>query len=290
MVTAYVTRWNGPVRESDDPYNAYSGFSPSGLSPAKHVQNVYRLPLRANSTDNDNIKYALTNWGAVTAAINFLSPYYRDATYSFYNGDNTSINHEISLVGWDDLYSRNNFATQPPGNGAFIAKNSWGTPWGNQGYFYISYYDVTVGNTRNYVFVSEPTTNYDHIYSYDPLGWTGGSIGANSNTAQYANIFTSQSGETLKAVGFYTPTSNTNYIISIYLSPNNGPINTGGYAARTSGTISSPGYHTVIIPDVALNTGQKYSIVMQSTTPGWNTPILIEDRVNSYSSQVLLIA
>jgi len=286
LSTAYLTRWSGPVRESDDPYNANSGVSPGGLAPVKHVQNVYFLPRRANSTDNDNIKYALTTWGAVTASINILEQYYNPSTYSFYNGVNTSVNHGITLIGWDDSYSAANFLTRPAGNGAFIAKNSWGTGWGNQGYFYISYYDLSVGKYCS-VFTSEPVSNYNRIYNYDPLGWTSGwDIGylANPSTAQYANIFTAQSGETLKAVGFYTPTSNTNYMISVYLNPTNGPLNAGTYAARTSGTISSPGYHTVNIPEVALTNGQKFSIVMQSTTPGYNYPILVEDRVANFSS------
>jgi C1A family cysteine protease len=283
MSTAYLTRWSGPIVESDDPYNASSSYSPSGLSPARHVQNVYFLPQRVNSTDNSNIKYALTTWGAVTAGINFLDPYYRSATYAFYNGGtNATISHEITLVGWNDSYSRTNFATQPPGDGAFIAKNSWGSAWGNQGYFYISYYDLTIGKVCS-VFTSEPVSNFDRVYLYDPLGWTY-NLGYGSTTAQFANIFTAQSGETLKAVGFYTPTSNTSYIISIYLSPNSGPINSGGYAARASGTLSSPGYHTVDIPDVILTSGQKYSIVVSATTPGYNFPIPIEDLLNNYSN------
>ncbi len=282
MSTAYLTRWSGPVRESDDPYNAGSGISPGGLTPVKHVQNVYFLPQRANPADNDNIKYALTTWGAVTASVNFLDPYYNDATYAFYNVGNSSTNHKITLIGWDDSYSGTNFKSPPAGDGAFIAKNSWGSEWGDQGYFYISYYDMTVGNYCS-VFTSEPVSNYDRVYSYDPLGWTG-NIGYGTTTAQFANIFTAQSDETLKAAGFYTTDINTNYIVSVYLSPNNGPVNSGGYAARTSGTLSSPGYHTVTLPDVALTSGQKYSVVVSVTTPSYIFPVAYENNTPQYSS------
>ena len=146
---------------------------------------------------------------------------------------------------------------------------------GGERVFYISYYDRTVGN-YSVAFTGEPVSDYDRVYSYDPLGWVS-SIGYGSTTAQYANMFTTQSAETLKAVGFYTPASNTAYVVNIYRTPNSGPINTAGSAATTSGTLSSPGYHTVTVPDVALTAGQKYSIVVSTTTPGYTFPIPVED-------------
>ncbi|MFA6363341.1 lectin like domain-containing protein [Methanoregula sp.] len=282
MSAAYFTRWSGPVRESDDPYNDVSGISPGGLSPVKHVQNVYFLPERASSTDNDNIKYALTTWGAVAAGIYWDDSYYNPSTTAFYNSGTAATNHLITLVGWDDTYSRTNFVTQPPGDGAFIVKNSWGTAFGDEGYFYISYYDLTVGNYCA-AFTGESTSDYNQEYSYDPLGRVD-SVGYSKTSAYYANVFTSNSTETLKAVEFFTPTTNTAYTVSIYLDPNSGPVNTSGYAAQTSGTLSSPGYRTVTVPAVALSSGQKFSIVVLVTTPGYNWPIPVEYPLEGYSS------
>lgn len=287
--TAYLTRWSGPVRASDDPYSDTSVSSPGGLTVVKHVQNVYFLPSRANSTDNDNIKYALTHYGAVKASIYYSDSDYNARTYAFYNGATTDTNHAITIVGWDDSYSRANFTSQPRGNGAFIAKNSWGTSWGNNGYFYISYYDRTVGDYC-VAYTGEPVTDYDRVYSYDPLGKDGELGYGSSTSAEYANIFTSQSAEILKAVGFYTPVSNTAYVVTVYRSPDNGPINTGGPAATTSGTLSSPGYHTVTVPDVVLTAGQKFSIVVSATTPGYDTPVPIEYPLADYASHATALA
>ena len=61
MSLAYLARWSGPVNEVDDPYPGGSVRSvrESVYSVQKHTQDVYFLPERTSSTDNDNIKWGL---------------------------------------------------------------------------------------------------------------------------------------------------------------------------------------------------------------------------------------
>lgn len=49
------------------------------------------------------------------------------------------------IIGWDDNYSRSNFNTPLEGDGAFICQNSWGDGFGENGIFYVSYYDTNIG-------------------------------------------------------------------------------------------------------------------------------------------------
>ena len=53
--------------------------------------------------------------------------------------------HGISIVGWNDNYSRDNFTVKPQNDGAFLCLNSWGENWGNNGYFWVSYEDDNIG-------------------------------------------------------------------------------------------------------------------------------------------------
>ena len=154
-----------------------------------------------------------------------------------------SPNHAVTIVGWNDSYPASNFASRPPGAGAFIVKNSWGTGWGQQGFFYVSYYDTQFATNSQppTVFTAEPTTNYNVNYQYDPLGWVT-SVGRPntifpSNTAWGANVFTATSNQQLSAVSFYAGSLNTQYQVYVYTDPTSGPIGGTEYTGP-SGTIA----------------------------------------------------
>ncbi len=286
MSTAYLTRWSGPVTEAADPYNPLSSYSPPGLQPVKHVQDVLYIPDRAGSLDNDNIKTAIMTYGGVGTAFYWSSVNYSSSTRTYYYSGTSPSNHAVTIMGWDD----NKVVSGAPGNGAFLIKNSWGTGWGDGGYFWISYYDSKLGRSSNAVFLSEPTNNFDYIYQYDPLGWVS-SVGYYSTTYWGANVFTSARNEQLRAVGFYAASPNTGYEIYVYKNPVNGPVSQSGPASSQTGTIAIPGYLTIPLDTpVTLNSGEKFSIVVKFTTPTSNYPVAMERPLSGYSSGAVAAA
>lgn len=95
------------------------------------------------------VKNHIMNYGSLYATVapfefNTTNLYYNNPSeYSFYY-----TYHAISIIGWDDSYSRNNFVSPdgyvPEIDGAYIALNSWGSSYGDNGVFYISYDDDMV--------------------------------------------------------------------------------------------------------------------------------------------------
>jgi hypothetical protein len=248
------------------------------------VQEVLIIPNRTGALDNENIKQAVMTYGALYTAIYWGDLYYNSTYKTYYYNGKSSSNHAVAIVGWDDNFDRYKFNSPPAGNGAFIMKNSWGTSFGENGYFYISYYDKKVGAVENYMFSdAEPSTDYTTIYQYDPLGWTI-SLGYGSNTGWFANIFTAAASEQLSAVGFHTASPNSAYEAYIYGNVTSSPT-AGSLVASKTGIIPSPGYHTIVLDSpVSVTAGEEFSVVVKLTTPGYNFPIPTEYPIFGFSS------
>lgn len=279
----YLSRWNGPVNESDDPYSNGPNGSPAGLPVQKHIQNALFIPDRASASDNDLIKQAILTYGGVYSTYRHHANYYNENNYAYYYYGTNRLNHAIVLVGWDDMYPATKFRTPPPGAGAFIAKNSWGAGWGNFGFFWISYYDVLIGRDNCVFYNAESTANYGSIYQYDQLGMTT-TYGFDNETAWGANIF-SGSGGSIEAVSFYAVADGATYKIYVFTDGAAGNPISGSLSAMATGTVTYAGYYTVPL-DSPATYSTRFSVVAKFITPGDGLPIPAEYYLDGYSSAV----
>jgi C1A family cysteine protease len=304
MSTAYMARWGGPVTEADVPYPYWlteTGGSSAGAATIQSIvgetpgvptsyraQNVYFLPQSVTRphpvADLTTLKTAVQTSGAVGINVYWNDAYYNSTNHSYYvNVNGTGINHAVTVVGWNDSYAKTKFTPQPPGNGAFIVKNSWGTTWGESGYFYLSYYDMALDLGAQF-YDAEPLTTYTRVYQYDPFGMVN-SYGYGATAAWFANIFmASANASQIKGVSTYTPVKNATYTVYIYKDVTPGNPRSGTLARTKTGTIAKPGYNTIPVMAAGVTANKPFSVVIKLSTPGYTYPIPIEYALAGYST------
>jgi len=276
--TFVLARWTGALKESAAPFDASSTKNLFGMaSGMKQNGDAMRYQADYYLTDSncydgtspDEIKTALMNNGALEAS--FYSDDRNltknsDGTFGYYQKEkNTSdANHCITIIGWDDHYSRNSFGENPPDrDGAWLIANSYGTGYGEKGYFWLSYEEPSLGEI--YGFQGTENSAYDNNYQYDGSGWGSTLVPHKEHPMKVANIFTASKNYTqsLKAVALYTATPEQPYTIQIFRNVSQNSPTSGTLAATLSGTEKYSGYHTISLPkSVSLKANERFSVVV----------------------------
>ena len=211
---AYVIDWLGVFPDEYDGYDELGKISSLYITPENiHIQNAVVIPTIKKASDRDLIKNALINYGAVAAShcADFnQNKYFNKSSFAQYCYDKSESTHRICVVGWDDNYSRYNFLKTPKGDGAWICKNSWGTNWGDGGYFYVSYYDPTFGDKESVAYIIN-NDSYNRIYQHD----VGGEGKWLPESVYYVNVFTADEDELIGAVGTFFNQSGREYEFNI---------------------------------------------------------------------------
>ena len=237
MSIAYLAGWFGPTYDEYDVYDDYSSLSVIYDS-IVHVQNVYILPERENFYDNDNIKKAVIEYGAVSIGIDLPQ----------------GKGHAVTIVGWDDEFTSSDFL----GNkavGAWIIKNSWGSNWGYDGFGYLSYQQpISFG----YTFIFDDDRGYSNIYQYDFAG-KNGYHSINKSEIYIKNKFTAKNDEILSAFSTYFDEP-TDFIAYAYLN---------GKLVTTQSGYSERGYYTIqFANEVPLKKGDVFEVAIKIFNEG----------------------
>ena len=277
MSIAYLAAWKGPVYEKDDPYGEEE--SDASLVAVKHLKEAIIMDRK----DDKKIKSAIYKYGGVETSIYMEMPY-GDTTSEYFNSDTSSYyyngeekpTHDLVIVGWNDNYPKENFAIKPENDGAFICRNSWGDEFGDEGYFYVSYEDVNICQECIVYTKLDDVDNYDHIYQTDLLGWVG-KMGYSADSAYFANVYTAEGDEMLRAISFYATGPETSFTVFVVTDYEDEKSLNSGRTEVGSGETRYAGYYTVDLnKDIPLKKGQKYAVILSIKTPGSERPIAIE--------------
>lgn len=203
------------------------------------------------------IKSEIAQGHSVSVAINMVGTnILKKTNWSQYCYSPYASNHQVTIVGYDDNYSKENFALTngsgriitksiPPADGAFIIKNSSGAlteedkanattdengrtvydnpnanPGGidDSGYFYLSYYDQSIENPISFEFDKVSSLKYT-TQNFDQYDMMLSALYANSDSnseTKTANVFDAEEDEYLYQISYYTNNPSATVNYEIY--------------------------------------------------------------------------
>ena len=291
-----LAKWRGVALEEEAPYSTIGGGTWSNnefLSTGGRLENCYVINIKESP---EMVKRFIREYGAV--GISYYSPsgttaetnntVYNSDTNAFYCPIKNNTNHGVAIVGWDDNFSRENFASDPEADGAWLVRNSWKTGGTVEdkkyaSYFWLSYKDESLADKAYAYKMQENNDLSDHNYFYDTQYHAAAVLAPDDGRrVEAANVFKASSTsdyETLDSVtiqSFADRTTNkvddTSYTVKVYtnLTDPNKP-DSGVLVAEKKGEFPFLGLYTVRFDNpVVLAKGTDFSVVV-SVNGGWRS-------------------
>ena len=316
LALSYLLRGDGPYLESDYPYvlpEEATSPTPTGSALSvpeeatptdpvipyqvlgvQFLENVNALELTADTVQAaiTPTKEAIMQYGAVSTNLYQAhdgsgtfpytnAAYYNPDTAAYYCDGNAPgyehvANHAVAIVGWDDSFPKENFATQPTIDGAWLCKDAQGATFGQDGFYWVSYQSACVTTTQFcFTEVVKANQGYSGIAQHDALGlskFMGNDFSYGDELDVYFNVFEAEEDTTLEAVGFYAMGIEASY--TLFVIPDFSAFQTqfpGVYLSDVrqaytdhSGILPYAGYHRVDLKQpLTLQKGQKYAIGLE---------------------------
>lgn len=288
VASFFLSTWSGMTTEEKVPFQSSAVTWPDSLA---YDTSAYMEDAIFSQYTVDRTKQLLMEYNSVSAMIYMLDNYYYPDTASYSCPQSGLVNHAVTIVGWDDTYSKENFpsASGVNNDGAWIVKNSYGKNWGKNGYFYLSYEDKSITNLVSNTAVTTPA--YPNNYFYD--GAAAGTVtfpGKTINNGYYvSNIFKATAGngkdEELGEIVTAVPQDNTDFQIQVYTDLKNTSDPTSGtpaYAEPVDYTQPLAGIHTIHLnTPVKIPQGTFYSVVIR--IPDGSNKFYVEKTTTSTS-------
>lgn len=277
MATSYFARRSGPFLESQDPHPGGTtgpDNCPNDLTPVYYIPHSrYTPPLDQNFT-----KETVMEFGPVWTLMYYNATYFNTTSNTYFYGGTHAVNHAGIIVGWNDTLQT------AGGTGAWIVKNTYGTSWGEAGYYYVSYNDSQLLKYNGYwpdVMEHESDVN---LYQYDEIGGYWG-VGFGNEVGFGLVKFEGVGGMTeITKIGTFVLYAGSGVEIKIF-EEFNGQLS-GLLFSMDEIICDLPGYYsfdldsTIFIPE-----GESFYVQIKydSKNPDNKWPIAVEDTIATYS-------
>ena len=277
MAPVYAAaRLCGIEYEADEP--TYLHFP--HLNPVSYSQQgicEYEIEMAENCCgERDEIKKKLMEYGGATVCCYNDRDFFSKDHKSYYQKDRKTVNHSVTVIGWDDDYSRDNFGRdKPEKDGAWLVKSVWGTRNDN-GYYWVSYYEPEL---TSFIFYKMRKASNDSVYTYN--GGMDRLYVSSKGAVSAANVFEAQNNETLEEVSFFIEENGgkgTDYTVNVYKDLKDGTPVSDTVCANISGRAQYDGYYTVKMPsEIKLGKGDRFSVAVTLSSDNGKNYFVAED-------------
>lgn len=268
MATAYLTRGSGPVIQNPATDSLQYTLTPF---PELNIEACY-LPDSASL-----IKQTIMDFGSVWSMMYFRKELF-DTTSNIWYTPVKKINHVVNLVGWNDTLQ------SKEGRGCWIAQNSLGNKFGENGFFYIPYSDP---NILEYNAVWTYWMSWDdgnQLYYYDTLGSTE-RYGFDDTVCYGLVKFTATDNIRIHRIGTPISLAQTEIRAELYLEfDTTAKILSGPLSTTASRHCRFAGYYSVELTNpVVIKENSDFYVLMQYSHPVDTMLLPVERFVKDYA-------
>lgn len=205
---------------------------------------------------------------------------------SYYCNDMSyNVDHAVTIIGWDDNYSKDNFtgSAKPEKDGAYIVLNSYSEDAFDNGFMYISYEDVWIESTLYGIKEISPI-DYENLYQHDEFGGNvpitlQSSNGQSYQEQYYASIYSRDEND-FEELTDIAITTNQYAEFEVYVNPNGSELTSHNLQLVATTDILSPGYNTISFDGIKL-TGNEFAIVVKQKAVDQSCYIMIEAKIDN---------